>query len=237
VAAPVAQAADDALLAADLPVTETTPPTDEAREPSRRRRRRGGRGRSEGRTEETGAPLNEDGLNEDSLGDDAPTDDAVATAPVAAEPAAQPDVAEPAVTAAARPWWEDGAPAATPPAQAVPVALAQPLSPPPVTEAPQPVAQAQPEPAPVPVPAPAPLPTPPFVLAAAELARIAEGAGLTWVQSDPTKVAEVQAAIAAEPKPVHVPRERPPLVALDDGPLVLVETRKDLSQIRLPFDV
>jgi ribonuclease E len=27
---------------------------------------------------------------------------------------------------------------------------------------------------------------------------------------------------------VHVPRERPPLVILDEGPLVLVETRKDL---------
>ena len=43
-------------------------------------------------------------------------------------------------------------------------------------------------------------------------------------------------AIAAEPTPVHVPRERPPLVMLDEGPLVLVETRKDLSQITLPFD-
>jgi ribonuclease E len=38
----------------------------------------------------------------------------------------------------------------------------------------------------------------------------------------------VQAAITAEPKPVHVPRERPPLVSIDAGPLVLVETRKDL---------
>jgi ribonuclease E len=27
---------------------------------------------------------------------------------------------------------------------------------------------------------------------------------------------------------VHVPRERPPLVSIDAGPLVLVETRKDL---------
>ena len=26
------------------------------------------------------------------------------------------------------------------------------------------------------------------------------------------------------------------LVALDDGPLVLVETRKDLSQLKLPFE-
>jgi len=46
----------------------------------------------------------------------------------------------------------------------------------------------------------------------------------------------VQEAIAAEPKPVHVPRERPPLVEIDEGPLVLVETRKDLAQITLPFE-
>jgi ribonuclease E len=46
----------------------------------------------------------------------------------------------------------------------------------------------------------------------------------------------VQEAIAAEPKPAHVPRERPELVIADEGPLVLVETRKDLSQITLPFD-
>ena len=57
-----------------------------------------------------------------------------------------------------------------------------------------------------------------------------------WVNSDTDKVAAVQAAIAAEPKPVHVPRERPPLVVLDEGPLILVETRKDLSQLKLPFE-
>jgi ribonuclease E len=51
---------------------------------------------------------------------------------------------------------------------------------------------------------------------------------LEWVNSNPDSIAAVQAAIAAEPKPVHVPRERAPLVILDEGPLVLVETRKDL---------
>jgi ribonuclease E len=35
---------------------------------------------------------------------------------------------------------------------------------------------------------------------------------------------------------VHVPREPKPPVVIDEGPLVLVETRKDLSQITLPFD-
>ncbi len=53
---------------------------------------------------------------------------------------------------------------------------------------------------------------------------------------DAEKIREAQAAMAAEPKPVHVPRERPPVVVIDEGPLVLVETRKDLSQLVLPFD-
>ncbi|MBL8289923.1 MAG: hypothetical protein JNL85_18200, partial [Rubrivivax sp.] len=41
---------------------------------------------------------------------------------------------------------------------------------------------------------------------------------------------------AAEPAPVRVPREPKPPVVVEEGPLVLVETRKDLSQIRLPFE-
>ena len=67
------------------------------------------------------------------------------------------------------------------------------------------------------------------------LQQIANGSGLEWVNSDADKVAAVQAAIAAEPKPLHVPRERPPVVVLDEGPLVLVETRKDLAEMKLPF--
>lgn len=54
--------------------------------------------------------------------------------------------------------------------------------------------------------------------------------------SNEDKVRAVQAAMAAEPKPVHVPRERPPKVELDEGPLILVETRKDLSEVKLPFE-
>jgi ribonuclease E len=57
---------------------------------------------------------------------------------------------------------------------------------------------------------------------------VAQSSGLEWVNSNPERIAAVQAAIAAEPKPVHIPRERPPVVILDEGPLVLVETRKDL---------
>ncbi|MBB3179445.1 Rne/Rng family ribonuclease [Variovorax sp. Sphag1AA] len=76
----------------------------------------------------------------------------------------------------------------------------------------------------------------PFVLPLDELAQIAEGSGLQWVNSDADRVAQVRAAIDAEPKPVHVPRERPPVIVLDDGPLVLVETRRDLAGIVLPFE-
>ena len=74
-----------------------------------------------------------------------------------------------------------------------------------------------------------------FSLPIAELAQVAESSGLQWVNSDADKIAAVQAAIAAEPLPVRVPRERPPAVVVDDGPLVLVETRKDLRNLSLPF--
>ncbi len=76
----------------------------------------------------------------------------------------------------------------------------------------------------------------PFELPVSQLVQMAEGSGLQWVNSDAQRVATVQAAIAAEPKPVHVPRERPPVVVVDEGPLVLVETRRDLREMNLPFE-
>ncbi|RZI75938.1 MAG: ribonuclease E/G, partial [Variovorax sp.] len=76
----------------------------------------------------------------------------------------------------------------------------------------------------------------PFDLPLAQLAQIAEGSGLHWVNSDADRIAQAQAAIAAEPLPVRIPRERPPAVVLDEGPLVLVETRKNLSGVILPFE-
>lgn len=76
----------------------------------------------------------------------------------------------------------------------------------------------------------------PFDLPVDQLVQVAEGSGLQWVNSDAQKIAAVQAAIAAEPKPVRVPRERPPAVVLDEGPLVLVETRRDLRDMKLPFE-
>ncbi|MEN9688259.1 MAG: hypothetical protein RI998_256, partial [Pseudomonadota bacterium] len=68
------------------------------------------------------------------------------------------------------------------------------------------------------------------------LQSVAQSSGLEWVNSNPERIALVQAAIAAEPRPIHVPRERPPAVALDEGPLILVETKKDLGQMHMPFD-
>jgi ribonuclease E len=75
-----------------------------------------------------------------------------------------------------------------------------------------------------------------FELPMNELAQIAESSGLQWVNSDADRIAQARAAIAAEPKSVHVPRERPPVVVVDEGPLVLVETRRDLGAMSLPFE-
>jgi ribonuclease E len=76
----------------------------------------------------------------------------------------------------------------------------------------------------------------PFELPIDELVQVAQGSGLQWVNSDTEKIAAVQAAIAAEPKPVHVPRERPPAIVIDESPLVMVETRRDLRDLKLPFE-
>ena len=111
------------------------------------------------------------------------------------------------------------------PAQSAPVADT------PAAAPAQPVVEAAPVAEPIAAPAPAP-----FVLPMDDLSAIAQSAGLQWVNSDAEKIRQVQEAIANEPKPVHVPRERKPLVVLDEGPLVLVETRKDLNQITLPFE-
>lgn len=69
-----------------------------------------------------------------------------------------------------------------------------------------------------------------------DLQQVAEGSGLQWVNSDREKIAAAQAAMAAEPAPIRVPRERKAVVPDDAGPLVLVETKKDLSQLKLPFE-
>ncbi|MFZ2650418.1 MAG: hypothetical protein WA210_09955 [Burkholderiaceae bacterium] len=75
-----------------------------------------------------------------------------------------------------------------------------------------------------------------YTLPLASLQAVAAASGLEWVNSDTEKARAVQEAMAREVQPFHVPRERPALVRIDEGPLVLVETHKDLSQIKLPFE-
>jgi ribonuclease E len=58
-----------------------------------------------------------------------------------------------------------------------------------------------------------------------ELQPLLARAGLTLVQTEPMKLADVLARFEREPKPVRTPRERPVLPPLDTGPLVQVETR------------
>jgi len=119
----------------------------------------------------------------------------------------------------------DTAPAAPAPVEAAPARPAQAPTPAPL--------QAPAAPAPV---AAKPVVIEPYALPTDALASLASTAGLQWVQSDTDKVRAVQAAMAAEPAPIHVPREPRRHVLVDEGPLVLVETRKDLSQIQLPFE-
>ena len=75
-----------------------------------------------------------------------------------------------------------------------------------------------------------------YVLPMDSLVAVAESAGLQWVNSDAEKIRAVQQAMAAMPPPVHRPREIRPVEVVDEGPLVLVETKKDLSQFKLPFE-
>lgn len=109
------------------------------------------------------------------------------------------------------------------------------------------VVAATPAPSPAPVAATSSAPAPAtasrelpkvqsFVLPVTDLAQVASSSGLQWVNSDTDKIAAAQAAIAAEPKPLHVPRERPPAVVIDERELVLVETKRDLRNMTLPFE-
>ena len=150
-------------------------------------------------------------------------------APAVADGAAAPaPVAQGEVPVAA----QQAAPAVAPAAPAVSVAPAAPVAP----VAAAPVAAPAPAPAAA-APAKAGLPAiASYALPLDALHQIASTAGLQWINSDADKIAAVQAAIAAEPKPVHVPRERQPVVQIDQGPLILVETRKDLTDLVLPFE-
>ncbi len=74
-----------------------------------------------------------------------------------------------------------------------------------------------------------------FELPTATLVEMTQASQLEWVQSDPLKVQATQERMAQEPKAIRPVRVRPPAVSLDQGPLVLVETKRDLSQLNLPF--
>lgn len=144
---------------------------------------------------------------------------AMRSEPAATEPAAtEPAATEPAATEAA------AVTEATAMAEAAPIPEAARLA-----EA-APAAEA-----PLAVPAATP-PAEPFALPIDELRDLARSAGLEWINSDAERILVAQQAIANEPNPVRIPRQpRPPVVA-DEGPLILVETRKDLAQLKLPFD-
>ncbi len=178
-------------------------------EGARRRRRRGGRGRNRGE----GAP------------GDAATNGGEEAA-LEGHSEVLPDTAVPQRVQAFEPVDPE------------PVVAAEPVIEAPVVPAPmlpEPVVAARPIVVPAPTPA-APAKTEPYMLPIDRLNAVASAAGLEWVHSDSDKVRAAQSAIAAETQPPRVPRQPKPAVAIDDGPLILVETKKDLSQIKLPFD-
>ncbi len=157
-------------------------------------------------------------------------------ASVAGQPAAQD---EPVVQR--RSYFDTSAPAVAAPAPAAPARTAPPMDavPAQAPAATAPVAPTIPVPAAAPAAAAAPAQLPKvthFELPLAELTQVAAGSGLQWVNSDADKIAAARAAMAAEPPAVHVPRERAPITLPDDGPLVLVETRRDLREMALPFE-
>jgi len=225
----------DGELAADLPVTgddegdaPTAVPAEAGEARERDGRRRGGRGR--GRGDRNEARVDGDAAVDSSLSERAADTGTLeaprpATSIVAAEVVDTPAAFIPAQ--------------ATPPEQAEPEAAV-------IVEQPVAVAVAEPvvqqAPAPVVIEAPAVVeaaaasPAAPFVLETAALAAVAESAGLQWVNSDADKMRAAHEAMANEPKPVHVPRVIKPAAVIDEGPLMLVETRKDLSQVTLPFE-
>jgi ribonuclease E len=179
-------------------------------EGARRRRRRGGRGRNRGEGAPGDAATN--GGEEAAL--DGPSELSGSEVPQRSE-AFEPVQPEPFAMVPAEPVIE--APVVPAPMLPEPVVAARPI----VVPAPTPAATAKAE---------------PYMLPIDRLNAVASAAGLEWVHSDSDKVRAAQSAIAAEAKPPRVPRQPKPAVAIDDGPLILVETKKDLSQIKLPFD-
>jgi ribonuclease E len=70
----------------------------------------------------------------------------------------------------------------------------------------------------------------PAPLAVDQLKPVLELAGLMLVQTAPDKHAEALARMASEPVPVRTPRERAAPPPIEEGPLVQVETRRQVEQ-------
>ncbi len=226
----------------DLPITSEdgvtmqaapSPEVAEGGERDGRRRSRGGRGRGE-----RGEPRTDGESTVDTAAQSAaPLSDTAEAAP-AVRPVTSIVAAEVVETTAVT------APLAEAPVVDVVAAPAAVVAEPPVAVETAPVAVVPPVAieAPAPVAAPAVVAAPmvaavaPFVLQTDALVAVAETAGLQWVNSDADKIRAAQEAMANEPKPEHVPRVIKPTAPVDNSPLVMVETRKDLSQVTLPFE-
>ena len=207
------------LAVSDAPETGVAQPDGEApasADSAERDGRRRGRGRDRTRRER--------GPDEGVLA----ADDANAVAPPAEAVASHAVNSEPTAAFATN----DMAPQATAEAEPVPAAVAAPVFMPPPAAVPSPVAAVA---AVAAVVAPVAV-SQAFVLPMDQLQGVAETAGLQWVNSDVEKMRAAREAMANEPAPARVPREVKAVAAVDDGPLVLVETRKDLSQFKLPFE-
>jgi ribonuclease E len=220
------------------------------REGGRRRRRRGGRDRGEGRSDEVRVDENGNPIVDDNTGTE-PRAEAVtdAATPATAEGDAPVEGNGERERGRRRRGGRDRQREGT--EQAAEAAEGGNGQPTPATfaaaEGPAAVAYAEPAPMPAPAAFIAPVATPvaevpvpvriePYILPTGDLQSLAAQAGLEWVNSDAEKIRVVQEAMAAEPQPIRVPREPKRHVLADEGPLVLVETRKDLSQLKLPFE-
>ena len=176
-------------------------------EPRRRRRRRRGRGARSG--EGTGADTApESAATEDQEDHESESAEVEADEPAISEAAAAPVAPSPVVVAPA-PAVVAPAPVVVPP---TPVAVAgyATLRTPDMITVPAIVA--------LPAALPAPLPVD-------QLQPVLELAGLTLVQTEPSKHAEAVARLASEPRSKRVARERPILPPIEENPLVQVETR------------
>jgi len=206
---PVAAAVDVAAAPSAVASLVTADAGTEVPQEERRRRRRRRRGRGARSGDETGAGTAPEGAAAEDHEDlESESAEVEAEAPAIAEIAAAP-VAPPPVVVAPAPAVAAPTPVAAPP---TPVAVAgyATLRTPEMITVPATVALPAAQPAPLPVD---------------QLEPVLELAGLTLVQTEPSKHAEAAARLASEPRSKRVPRERPTLPPIEETPLVQVETR------------